>query len=179
MRIFAVESNSSKLTLPVFIKTKEDVHNLIKEILLIEDFLYKAQVRESGTKMMLPKTTPELDKFAEANRRNVLNHTQRMELAKFLRAVYKKSPVVSVYFTLGQNPAFVEGVVSWFRTQIHAQTLFHLSSHTKVGAGCIVRIKHKTYDFSLKKRFDDNINVLKTAFTPQAPASTATRSSFL
>lgn len=173
MRISAVTPNKTQLVLPAFVKTKEDVHNLIKEILSIEDFLYKAQVRESGSKMSLPKTTPKLDKFAEANGRNVLNHAHRLELAKFLRAVYKKAPVVSLYFTLVQNPAFVEGVVTWFRTQIHAQTLFHLSSHTKVGAGCIVRIRHKTYDFSLKKRFDDKIDVLKAALSEQKQTQTA------
>lgn len=172
--------NTSKLVLPSFIKTKEDIHEMIKEILNIEDFLYKAQVRESGSKMSLPKTTSELDKFAEANQRNILNHAHRMELAKFLRAVYKKSPVVSLYFTVGNDAQFIEGIVQWFRTQIHAQTLFHLSSHSKVGAGCIIRIKHKTYDFSLKKRFDGTVGVLQNALSgAQQTGSVAVRSNYL
>jgi len=169
-----------KLVLPEFVRTKAQVHNLIKEILSIEDFLYKARVRETGSKMNLPKTTAELDKFAEANQRNVLNHVHRLELAKFLRAIYRKSPVISLYFSVGENEQFIDGVVKWFRTQIHAQTLFHLSSHTKVGAGCVVRIRHKTYDFSLKKRFDDNIAVLQDALHPKPqPAFTTSRANFL
>lgn len=165
------ETRASQFVLPEFVRTKEQVHELIKEILMIEDFLYKARVRQAGTKMTLPKTTPELDKFAEANKRNVLNHAHRLELAKFLRAVYKKAPVISLYFTLGENQKFMDGIVTWFRTQIHAQALFHLSSHTRVGAGCIVRIKHKTYDFSLKKRFDDKLDVLQSSLNPQVQAT--------
>lgn len=157
-----------KISLPTFVRTKEQVHNLIKEILSIEDFLYKARVRQTGTKMSLPQTTAELDQFAEANQRNVLNHAHRLELAKFLRAVYKKAPVVSVYFAVGNDQQFINGVVQWFRTQIHAQTLFHLSPHTKLGAGCIVRIRHKTYDFSLKKRFDDKMSVLQNTLKGEA-----------
>ncbi len=161
--------------LPLFVRTKTQVRELIQEILGIEDFLYKAQVRETGAKMSLPKTTPDLDKLAEANKMNVLNHQQRMELAKYLRSVYIQAPVINVYFSVSENPRFIEGVLSWFRKEVSPVALIELNSHSKVGAGCIIRIKHKTYDFSLKKRFDDNYHVLQEALrAPGVPVATAT-----
>jgi len=161
--------------LPLFVRTKEQVRDLIQEILGIEDFLYKAQVRQTGAKMSLPKTTPELDKLAEANKMNVLNHQQRMELAKFLRRIYKEAPIVSIYFSVSENTRFIDGIITWFRKEVSPIALVHLSSHSKVGAGCIIRVKHKTYDFSLKKRFDDNYHVLQEALrAPGVPAATNT-----
>jgi hypothetical protein len=162
------------LVLPNFIHSKEQVHALVKEILLIQDFLNKSQVRTPGTKMSLPKTTADLDKFAEANKRNVLNHTQRNEMAHFLRSVYNLAPVVNVYFAIDENPKFVEGIISWFRSNVHAQTLFQTHAHAKVGPGCVLRLKHKTYDFTFRKRFDNAQSVLASALQGTMPEQTQT-----
>ncbi len=43
------------LVLPSFIQTKEQVHRTLTEILQIEDFLNRAQNREAGSKLSLPK----------------------------------------------------------------------------------------------------------------------------
>lgn len=162
------------LVLPIFIRSKEQVQKLVTEILQIDDFLNKAQVRQAGSKMTLPHTTSVLDKFAEANQRNVLNHTQRMEMAKFLRDVYKFAPVVQLFVPIGDGSAMSEGVASWFRSTVHAQTLFKLTPYPQLsGGGAIVRIKHKTYDFSLRKQFDNATPVLKEALR----GGTATTSS--
>lgn len=139
------------LKLPPFIQSKDQVHELIKEVLMIEDFLYKGRVRESGSKMSLPKTTAELDSFAQANNRNVLQHAQRRELAEFLRNVYKNAPEVAVQFER-PDKQLLEGVVEWFRNNIHAQTLIRSTYNPRVGVGCYLRIKHKTYDLTLKSR---------------------------
>jgi hypothetical protein len=162
------------LVLPNFIHSKEQVHALVKEILLIQDFLDKSQVRTPGTKMSLPKTTADLDKFAEANKRNVLNHTQRNEMAHFLRSVYNLAPVVNVYFAIDENPKFVEGIINWFRSNVHAQTLFQTHAHAKVGPGCVVRLKHKTYDFTFRKRFDNAQTVLSEALQVKTSPQTQT-----
>lgn len=162
------------LVLPDFIHSKEQVHALVKEILLIQDFLSKSQVRTPGTKMSLPKTTADLDRFAEANKRNVLNHTQRNEMAHFLRSVYNLAPVVNVYFAIDENPKFVEGIIHWFRSNVHAQTLFQTHAHAKVGPGCVVRLKHKTYDFTLRNRFNKAQSVLQEALQVGAVGKTQT-----
>ncbi len=142
------------LKLPKFVYSKEQVQSLIKEITSIEDFLYKGRVRESGSKMSLPKTTSELDDFADANNRNVLQHNQRMELAGFLRKVSKDAPEVAILLE-SNNKQIVEGIAEWFRKNIHAQTLLRVNTNPRVGAGCMLRIKHKTYDFTLRNRLAD------------------------
>lgn len=168
------------LVLPSFIQTREQVYALMSEILQIEDFLYKAQVRESGTKMSLPKTTPDLDKFASANKRNILNHNHRVELAKFLRGVYKLAPAVSVTVALDPHSSLIDGIIEWFRSHVHAQTLVQVNQQASVGPGCIVRIKHKTYDMSLKRSFDNATHVLSEALAvPAHKTATIERRSFV
>jgi hypothetical protein len=162
------------LVLPNFIHSKEQVLELVKEILRIQEFLNQTEKRTPGTKMNLPRTTADLDKFAEANKRNVLNHTQRREMAHFLRSVYNLAPVVNIYFAIDENPKFVEGVINWFRSNVHAQTLFQTHAHAKVGPGCVVRLKHKTYDFSFRKRFDQAQSVLEEALQVSTPVQTQT-----
>ncbi len=149
------------LVLPEYIQTKLQVLKLVSEILQIEEFLSKAKYRQAGTKLELPKTTSLLDKFAEANQRNVLNHTQRTEMAHFLREVYKRAPVVSVVIPLSTDKAITEAIIKWFRQNIHAQTLVQTSSLNSLVGGAIIRIKHKTYDLSLAKRFDNSLGILK------------------
>ncbi len=178
--VSGIATPPSLLVLPNFIQTKDQVLALIKELLALEDFLYRARVRQSGTKMSLPPTTKELDKFATANKRNILNHIHRLELAKFLRKVAQQAPVVVVY-SAGHDNRLIEAVVTWFRSHIHAQTLFQLSVYSKVGGGCMVRIKHKTYDFSLRSRFDKAVPDLHQALqftSAPAPASTVERGKY-
>lgn len=149
------------LVLPEYIQTKFQVLKLVSEILQIEEFLSKAKNRQSGTKLDLPKTTSLLDKFADANQRNVLNHTQRTEMAHFLREVYKRAPVVSLVLPLGADKAIAEAIVKWFRQNVHAQTLVQTSNLNSLVGGAIIRIKHKTYDLSLTKRFDESLGIIK------------------
>lgn len=151
------------LVLPDFIYSKAQVHALVAEILRIEDFLRSTRTRQPGTKMSLPKTTTNLDRFAEANKRNVLNHSHRTELAQFLRTVYKHSPVLVMGVGIDYNSKFIEGIVNWFRLNVDEKILFQVRPQAKLGLGCIIRVRHKTYDFSLKKRFDDVDEVLRSA----------------
>lgn len=175
-----ITATSKYLVLPEFVHTRQQVYDLLTEVLRIEEFLYSANTRQSGSKMSLPKTTGELDKFAQANKRNVLNHGHRLEMAKFLREVYKRAPEVSLYVSNTKNSQLVEGVAEWFRHNVHAQTLFVVSQLTKVGVGCVVRIKHKTYDFSLGKQFDKANQILREALQPaEAQTSTTQRASYL
>lgn len=162
------------LVLPSFIQTKEQVHRTLSEILQIEDFLNKAQNREAGSKLSLPKTTADLDKFAEANKRNVLNHAHRMELAKFLRDVYKIAPVIGLVVPVRVDAKMTDSIVTWFRTNIHAQALVQTTVQNKLYGGAIVRIKHKTYDLSLASRFDKADSTLRENLAIRAPEPATT-----
>lgn len=161
-RTFGVSNDQPPklLVLPSFIVSKSEVHRLLSELLQIEDFLYKAGNRQPGSKLSLPKTTDDLDKFAEANKRNVLNHGQRIEMARFLRAVYKYAPEIGVILPSGSNSKILDGITKWFRQNIHAQTLLVRSTQNRLSGGAIIRIKHKSYDFSLNNKFTSNDNLL-------------------
>lgn len=148
------------LTLPNYIKTRFQVHQTLSEILQIEKFLSEAQNRTPGAKMTLPKTTSELDRFAEANKRNVINHGHRIELARFLREVYKRAPVVGVVLPINADDKLPEAVVAWFRSNVHAQTLIQTTALAQLQGGAIIRIKHKTYDASLLSRFANSDEAL-------------------
>lgn len=169
------------LVLPSFIVSKSEVHRLLSELLQIEDFLYKAGNRQPGSKLSLPKTTEDLDKFAEANKRNVLNHGQRIEMARFLRAVYKYAPEVSVILPTGANPNILDNITKWFRQNIHAQTLLVRSTQNRLSGGAIIRIKHKSYDFSLNAKFAsyDNLLIRELSNQPKQTQGTSSRANYL
>lgn len=162
------------LILPSFIQTKEQVHRTLSEILQIEDFLNKAQNREPGSKLSLPKTTADLDKFAEANKRNVLNHAHRMDLAKFLRDIYKLAPEVGLVVPVRADAKMIDSIVGWFRSNIHAQMLVQTTVQNKLYGGAIVRIKHKTYDLSLASRFTKVDSTLRESLAMRAPEPATT-----
>lgn len=162
------------LVLPSFIQTKEQVHQMLSEILQIEKFLNEAQNRTAGSKLSLPKTTADLDRFAEVNKRNVLHHGYRIELARFLKEVYKRAPVVSVFIPVGADQKVSEAVVGWFRFNVHAQTLVQLSPQNKLYGGAIIRIKHKTYDASLASRFNKADGTLQEALNGHTSRPVAT-----
>lgn len=173
------------LVLPEFIQTKLQVLKMVSELLQVEEFLKEAKHRQPGAKLILPNTTALLDKFADANKRNVLNHNQRTEMAHFLREVYKRAPVISLVLPLRADKAIVEAIIKWFRQNVHAQTLVQTSNHASIIGGTIVRIKHKTYDLSLAKKFDSSLSVLRSSLfaadTKQnniQPASVAGRSRY-
>lgn len=149
------------LVLPSFIQSKGQVYQLLSEILQIEKFLSEAQKRKPGTKMTLPKTTADLDKFAEANQRNILHHGQRIQLARFLRLVYQHAPVVGLMMPRQVDRAITENVVMWFRSNIHAQALISASINNRLYGGILLRIKHKTYNFSLEPLFSKADEELK------------------
>jgi hypothetical protein len=160
------------LVLPTFVRSSDDVRTLMGEILHIEEFLYKAQVRETGAKMSLPRTTAILDKFAEANKRNVINHKHRIELAKFLRGVYKLAPVITLTTGTKNNKQIVDGVIEWFRSHVHAQTLVRTNIKNDLGPGCFIRIKHKSYNFLLNERFDKSAPVLMESLNEMSKPAT-------
>lgn len=173
------QEQTKLLILPNFIKTKNQIVNALREILQIEEFFNNAQNRQPGTKISLPKTTGELDKFAEVNGRSILNHHHRLELAKFLRDIYKFAPVVSVVLPSYSNKSVTDAIVEWFRSSVHAQTLFQLSSQSKLSGGAIIRIKHKTYDFSLNSRFNQTNKIWQeTMTTTLAKSKITNRSKF-
>ncbi len=157
------------LVLPSFIQSRLQVHQTLSEILQIEKFLSEVQSRTTGTKLSLPKTTSDLDKFADANKRNVINHGHRIELAQFLREVYKRAPVVGVVMPVNTDIKIAESIVTWFRTNVHAQTLIQTSVQTRLFGGAVIRLKHKTYDASLANKFTQADSMLKQALSNKKP----------
>ena len=149
------------LVLPSFIVSKGQVYQLLGEILQIEKFLSEVQNRAPGTKMTLPKTTVDLDKFAESNKRNVLHHGQRIQLARFLRQVYQHAPDIGVMMPGHVDKAILEGITLWFRSNVHAQALMTASINNRLYGGILLRIRHKTYNFSLEPRFLKADNILR------------------
>lgn len=151
--------------LPSFISSKADVHQLLAELLQIEDFLYKAKTRQPGSKLSLPKTTADLDRFAEINHRNVLNHGHRIDMARFLRAVYKYAPEIGIIVPPNTDLIVIDTIINWFRQNIHAQTLIIRSSHKQLAGGAIIRIRHKSYDFSLNTKLSTADSILLEGLT--------------
>lgn len=155
------------LVLPSFLATKGEVHKMLTELLQIEKFLDEAKMRQPGTKLSLPQTTADLDKFADANGRNVLNHDHRGEMARFLRAVYKYAPEIAVMVSPNAEKQLIDKIIEWFRQNVHAQTLISRSDQARLNGGAIIRIKHKSYDFSLNSRLAIADSVLASGLSGQ------------
>ena len=162
-----------RLELPTIIFGPVEVHRLSRELETLDDFIQQATIREPGKQAPLPKTSRSLDAIAGNNNLNLLLPTDRKKLKQFLDAVTTKAPVIHMSFAADPSATFTAKIVAWLRTNIHPYTLLVLGLQPTIAAGCIMRTPNKTFDFSLRNRFDGQRDLLLRAIDQAGSAEVA------
>ena len=142
--------------MPLSVVTKLDVLRLVREAAALHEYMMQAKIRSAGTPMQqLPKLSRLLDDTARANAINLLDTDQRTQLLKALEALKESAPVVHVSFAAEPSAAFLNQVITWFRSNVSALTVLQVGLQPQLAAGCIVQTNNKLFDFSLRAHFTD------------------------
>ncbi|HSD55940.1 MAG TPA: F0F1 ATP synthase subunit delta [Candidatus Saccharimonadales bacterium] len=152
-----------RLELPILVFGPIEVRRLSRELEALEDYMSQSFIREPGKQSALPKTSRLLDALAGNNNKNLLVTEDRQKLAKFLKDLNQKAPVIHVSLAADPSSAFTAKLVAWLRTNIHPYALLQLGLQPSIAAGCVLRTNNKTFDFSLRNRFDQQRDLLVRA----------------
>jgi F0F1-type ATP synthase delta subunit len=149
------------LHLPTQVVGPADVSRLLREITDVEDFLHQAALRKAGASTaQVPHLSRLLGEFAESNQLNMLKVEDRASAGEFLRAIKLAAPIIHISFARDPSATFIGKLVTWLRANIHPQLLLHIGLQPGLAAGCTVRTQNKYFDFSLRRRFTEQRQLL-------------------
>lgn len=138
------------LKLSYMVVSPNDIARLQRELNGLNDFFVSIKARQSGSTMQLPKLTRILNQLAHENGVNLLEESQRTQLAEALNQVYEKAPSLHISFASEPSPKALESMVVWIRGNIHPQALIQIGLQPSIAAGCFVRTPNKIFDMSLR-----------------------------
>jgi hypothetical protein len=159
--------SNARIQLPVQVVGIADINRLIREVEGLDDFLMQAAIRTPGSSMKLPRTSRLLDEFVAVNRFNLLQTADRRAAAAFLQSIKQKAPVLHMSFASDPTAAFTVKLIIWLRTNIHPYLLLKIGLEPRIAAGCIIRTPSRQYDFSLRRHFNDQRDLLINALRGQ------------
>lgn len=148
------------LQLPPDVVGRVDVGRILRELETLENFLKTASIRSPEVSSKLPKTSRMLDELLQINKLKALETSDRKKLVGFLETVKTKSPILHISFSADPPAAFVQKLTAWLRQEIHPLVLVQIGLQPAIGAGTIVRTPNKQFDFSLRKRFSGQKDIL-------------------
>lgn len=152
---------SRQFVLPTQVFGVVEIRRLIRELENLDDFMRQAGIREGGDKQAsLPRLSRLLDATASDNHLNLLQASDREQLAKALQGTLDRAPVIHLSFASDPSAAFLEKVVSWLRGNVHPITLIRLGLQPSIAAGCVLRTPNRSFDFSLRHRFAEERQLL-------------------
>lgn len=151
------------IPLPDNMVTSTDLAKVIKEVDLADEFLSKSGHRKPGKPVTLPKISKPLNDVAELNNISLLDKTDRSKLKKELQNLLDNPLKVHISFASSPSGTFKQQIISWFRREVHPAVFVEVGLQPSIAAGCIVKTASKTYDISLKNRFDTNREILAKA----------------
>ena len=149
-----------ELVLPLLVTSPVDVGRLLREVEALDNALMAHDVVGTDQPVKMPKTSLLIDAMIDANKMNLIDPVERQALVAFLQTIHAKAPVLHISFSADPAPAFIEKLMTWLRREISDQLLITVGLQPNIGAGCMVRSPNKFYDFSLRKNFSNNRELL-------------------
>jgi hypothetical protein len=155
------QAPAKSLQLPIGVTRPADVNRLLREIMDVDDFLHQAEIRQSGQSLsQLPRPSRLLNEFTDNNHLNILKVEDRAAGVVFLKQVKLSAPIIHISFATEPSAIFTSKLITWLRTHVHPLLLLQIGLQPGLGAGCVVRTPNKYFDFSLRKHFDDQRELL-------------------
>jgi hypothetical protein len=148
------------LALPVNLVGSADLAGILRELNSLEDFFVASKARQPGTPMQPPRITRTLDSLARSNQYNLLEDSQRKEMANQLIQIRDRAPKVHISFASDPPPKALEKILMWFRTSVHPQLLLQVGLQPNIAAGCVIRTPNKFFDLSLRQYLENQENYL-------------------
>ena len=150
-----MSEQQNTFVLPVSIISPTDIARLKREIDAVDNYFQQAKIREGGSEQtLMPRLSKLMDQLAVENKLNMLQDDHRAYVLKSLDILQASAPVLHVSFSVDPPGSYVQKIVYWLRTNIHAQVLVTVGLQPNIGAGCIVRTTNRIFDFSLREYFN-------------------------
>ncbi|PJE65396.1 hypothetical protein COU91_01885 [Candidatus Saccharibacteria bacterium CG10_big_fil_rev_8_21_14_0_10_47_8] len=149
-----------ELKLPSGIVSQVDVARVLRELNALADFFVAAVARKSGTPMQPPRLTRLLTQLAQENHFNLLEESNRKELARMLNDVLGHAPLLHISFASEPSTKALETILVWMRGNIHPQTLLQVGLQPNIAAGCVLRTPSKVFDLSMRSYLQKQENYL-------------------
>ncbi len=147
--------DSTQFGLPPALLSRTDVSRLLREIEKLDYALETQTIRTPEKPLAIPNMTQALAECIALNNIDITNLQERKRLISSLREAKEKAPVVQITFAVDPDPAIMSQLVGWIRTNLHPRALVTTGLQPQLIGGCIVRTPDHIYDFSLRKRFQD------------------------
>lgn len=151
---------NTDLHLPVSTVTVVDIGHLQRELEALNNFLAQAAARESGESVTMPKTTKSFEDFAKQNNLQLHQKGDREKLEKFLEYIRQSAPVIHMSFAAEPSAKGMQKIVTWLRNEIDPNVLLQVGLQPSIAAGCVLRTTNKYFDFSMRKHFNDQNELL-------------------
>lgn len=168
-------ARKEELSLPVLVFGVSELRRLARELISLEDYITQSNLRRPGESQSLPKVSRVLDNLASQNQLNLLHAEDRKALMEFLQQVEHQAPLLHFSFASDPSSAFMAKLVTWLRRNIHPHALVTLGLQPSIAAGCIVRTKNKSFDFSLRHQLGENYKYLAESIAQNAQKAEAQR----
>ena len=147
--------NKKLLILPIAVVSPTDVARLIRELDNLDDFFRQSAIREGGTPQTIPRYSRLLDEVVVANNLNLLQQSDRSSLLVSFKELSANAPVLHISFSVDPPGPYVQKIVNWLRQNLRGDILVRVGLQPNIGAGCVVRTTNKSFDFSLRRFFDN------------------------
>jgi F0F1-type ATP synthase delta subunit len=152
--------DDADLHLPVTTITVVDIGRLQRELEALNNFLAQAAARASGESVAMPKTTKTFEDFAKQNALQLHQEADREKLGKFLEYIRESAPVIHMSFAAEPSAKAMQKIITWLRTEIDPNVLLQVGLQPSIAAGCVLRTTNKYFDFSMRKHFYDQRELL-------------------
>ncbi len=143
------------LKLPLAVIGPMDVARLLHETENLDEFFRQTTIRKGGAPQSPPRYSKLLDELVVTNNMNLLQEKDREILLDQLSKVLKRAPILHMSFSVDPPGSYMQKIVFWLRENINKMTLVRVGLQPNIGAGCIVRTNNKSFDFSLRRFFDN------------------------
>jgi len=140
-------------TLPDQITTPGDLNRLIRELDNLDEYLNQAALRSSQEPSHLPQISKALEEVASIHSLQLLKPDDRKTFKALLDEIKKSAPTIHFGFATAPSLTFLAKLVSWLRSNIHPQILIRVGLEPSIVGGCVVRTTNKQFDFTLRKHF--------------------------
>jgi len=157
----ALEATSRSLKLPLSLTGPVDVAHLGRELELIDSSYQQAELRH--TKLADPATSPLLAELLELNQLSLVQSADRALASQFLVWLTKTAPDVHISFASNPSANFTKKLLTWLRTNISPFLLVSVGLEPAIAAGCVIRTTNKSFDLSLRQRFQDSRHLIVEA----------------
>lgn len=151
---------STVVRLPTGIVSRADVVRALRELESINELMDQAALR-ADVLPSLPRISQLTRELAEINTYDISLGADRARLIIFLDRIKDLAPVMHITFASEPSDEATAKLVAWLRTEISSYTLLQIGVQPAIIAGCILRTSSRVFDFSMRRRIEENKRVLR------------------